>query len=132
MSKKLPTRLASEPIVEVVSEVRFTAEGDAAVNLLPGILHAQLGPFDQQGRTFPVPFPAEMLAADPSLAFRPQVFMSKDNRIIQVGPRVASVALRAEVSEKPTSPHGAISRLPITPAGMPETSRDAPVFMSRR
>ena len=95
MSKKLPTRLASEPIVEVVSEVRFTAEGDAAVNLLPGILHAQLGPFDQQGRTFPVPFPAEMLAADPSLAFRPQVFMSKDNRIIQVGPKVASVALRA-------------------------------------
>ena len=65
MSKKLPTRLASEPIVEVVSEVRFDAAGDAAVNLLPGILHAQLGPFDQQGRTFPVPFPAEMLAADP-------------------------------------------------------------------
>lgn len=95
MSKKLPTRLASEPIVEVVSEVRFDAAGDAAVNLLPGILHAQLGPFDQQGRTFPVPFPAEMLAADPSLAFRPQVAMSKDNRIIQVGPRVVSVALRA-------------------------------------
>lgn len=95
MSKKLPTRLASEPIVEVVSEVRFDAAGDAAVNLLPGILHAQLGPFDQQGRTFPVPFPAEMLAADPSLAFRPQLAMSKDNRIIQVGPRVVSVALRA-------------------------------------
>ena len=36
-----------------------------------------------------------MLAADPSLAFRPQVAMSKDNRIIQVGPRVVSVALRA-------------------------------------
>lgn len=95
MSKKLPTRLASEPIVEVVSEVRFAAEGDAAVNLLPGILHAQFGPFDQQGRIFPVSFPAEMLAADPSLAFRAQVAMSKGNRIIQVGPRVVSVALRA-------------------------------------
>lgn len=95
MSKKLPTRLVSEPIVEVVSEVRFAAEGDAVVNLLPGILHAELGPFDQQGRTFPVPFPVEMLAADPSLAFRPQVVMSKDNRIIQVGPRAVSVALRA-------------------------------------
>lgn len=95
MKTKLPTRLTSEPIVEVVSEVRFAADGDMAVNLLPGILHAQLGPFDQQGKTFPVPFPAEMLAVDPTLAFRPQVFMSKGNRIIQVGPRVASVALRA-------------------------------------
>ena len=33
--------------------------------------------------------------SDPSLAFRPQVAMSKDNRIIQVGPKVVSVALRA-------------------------------------
>lgn len=95
MSKQLPTRLASEPIVEVVSEVRFDAVGDAAVNLLPGILHEKFGPFDQQGRTFPVAFPPELLVSDPSLAFRPQVAMSKDNRIIQIGPKVVSVALRA-------------------------------------
>lgn len=95
MSKKLPTRLASEPIVEVVSEVRFDAAGDAAVNLLPGILHEKFGPFDQQGRTFPVALPSEMLASDPSLAFRPQVAMAKENRVIQVGARAVSVALRA-------------------------------------
>lgn len=95
MSKHLPTRLASEPIVEVVSEVRFDATGDAAVNLLPGIFHEKFGPFDQQGRTFPVAFPQELLVSDPSLAFRPQVAMSKDNRIIQVGSKVVSVALRA-------------------------------------
>lgn len=95
MSKQLPTRLASEPIVEVVSEVRFDAAGDAAVNLLPGILHEEFGPFDQQGRTFPVAFPPELLISDPSLAFRPQVAMSKGSRIIQIGPKVVSVALRA-------------------------------------
>jgi len=95
MSKRLPTRLASEPIIEVVSEVRFDADGDAAVNLLPGILHEKFGPFDQQGRTFPVAFPPELFASDPSLAFRPQVAMSKDNKIIQVGPKTVSVALRA-------------------------------------
>lgn len=95
MSQELPTRLRSEPIVEVVSEVRFDAVGDAAVNLLPGILHEKFGPFDQQGRTFPVALPPEMLASDPSLAFRSQVVMTKENRIIQVGPKVVSVALRA-------------------------------------
>lgn len=95
MSKKLPTRLASEPIVEVISEVRFDADGDVAINLLPGIFHEKFGPFDQQGRTFPVAFPPELLMSDPSLAFRPQVAMAKGNRIVQVGPRVVSIALRA-------------------------------------
>jgi uncharacterized protein (TIGR04255 family) len=93
--RTLPTRLASEPIVEVVSEVRFDADGDAAVNLLPGILHEKFGPFDQQGRTFPAGLPPELLITDPSLAFRPHVAMSRGNRFIQVGPKVVSVALRS-------------------------------------
>lgn len=95
MSKRLPTRLASEPIVEVVSEVRFDAAGDSAVSLLPGIFHEKFGPFEQQGRTFPGGLPSELVLADPSLAFRPHVAMSSGNRIIQVGPKVVSVSFRA-------------------------------------
>ncbi len=95
MSTRLPTRLASEPIVEVVSEVRFNASRDAAVNLLPGILHSKFGPFDQQGRTLPMALPPELIQADASLLFRPHVAMFLGNKVIQVGPRVVSVALRA-------------------------------------
>lgn len=94
MSNRLPTRLVSEPIIEAVSEVRFDAAGEAAVNLLPGIFHEKFGPFDQQGRVFPV-LPSEIMSSDPSLAFRPQVAMAKGNRIIQVGAKVVSVAVRA-------------------------------------
>lgn len=95
MGKELPTRLASEPIIEVVSEARFDVAGDAAINLLPGIFHQRLGPFDQQGRAFPATLPAEAFMAAPELAYRPQMIMSRGSELIQIGHKSVSVALRA-------------------------------------
>ena len=95
MSSKMPTRLSSEPLVEVICEVRFDAPGDAAVNLLPGIFHEKFGPFENQNRLFPGSLPMEFFAADKSLALRPQLMLGSGNCVIQIGANTVSVAVRA-------------------------------------
>jgi uncharacterized protein (TIGR04255 family) len=87
--EKLPTRLSSEPLAEVVCEVRFEAAGDTTTNLLPGIFHDKLGPFDSLNRLFALP-PGIPLA-DEALAFRPQLQLLRENLIVQIGPRSVSV-----------------------------------------
>jgi uncharacterized protein (TIGR04255 family) len=86
---KLPTRLSTEPLVEVICETRFDAASDSAVNLLPGILHEALGPFEHQHRL--ISLPPQMLAVDAAFAVQPQIRLSQKNLAIQIGARTVSV-----------------------------------------
>lgn len=89
VSSRLPTRLSTEPLVEVICETRFDAVGDSAVNLLPGILHEAFGPFEQQRRLMPLP--PQILAMDEALAVQPQIQLVAGNMGIQIGARTVSV-----------------------------------------
>lgn len=89
VSTKLPTRLSTEPLVEVICETRFNAAGDSAVNLLPGILHEAFGPFEQSRRSMALPL--QVLAMDEALAGQPQIQLVSSNVGIQIGARRVSV-----------------------------------------
>jgi len=89
--KGLPTALRSEPIVDVVCEVRFETDSTDAVSLLPGILAESFGDFDRIERSPVSDIPSEFHLRD-EFRFQPHVKLAKANRWISIGPGMISAS----------------------------------------
>jgi uncharacterized protein (TIGR04255 family) len=70
MSSDLPTKLAREPLIDVVFEARF-ASRVALAAVLPGYLFGRLGNVESIDALPAGQIPAQMRAADPNLLFAP-------------------------------------------------------------
>lgn len=84
--KKLPQRLAKDPILEAIFEVRFKSSIPAVSELLPGMLYPILkGIVGTPERLFPMDLPADFLESNPELKYQPRVRMRGDQFAVLIG-----------------------------------------------
>ena len=91
VTDRLPTALRSEPIVDVVCEVRFETDSTDAVSLLPGMLSSALGDFDRVERSPISDFPSELHLSE-ELKFQPHVRLFNGHRVVAIGPGVLAAS----------------------------------------
>ena len=88
---KLPVSINPCPIIEAIFEVRF--ESSLPDDAIFGIVYNQFKDEFQQVEQLPVlQLPAAIRNQDPNLKFTPHYKIKKDNFIIQIGPKVFSLA----------------------------------------
>ena len=88
---ELPCSINPCPIIEAIFEVRF--ESSLPDDAIFGIVYNQFKDEFQQVEQLPVlQLPAAIRNQDPNLKFTPHYKIKKDNFIIQIGPRVFSLA----------------------------------------
>ena len=91
LSKGLPTKLAKEPLVDAVFEMRF--ESDMPVSSIwPGILYSELSGAKSMESLPAVGVPKEFRDTDPSLMYAPLCKISWGDYWILIGDRVFAVA----------------------------------------
>ena len=90
---KLPSKLAKEPLIDVVFELRFVSPLPAS-NVLPGILIPQLGDTEniRMERQGAADIPAQMRAADPNLTYLPLISLFWQGFIIGISDRSVSIS----------------------------------------
>lgn len=98
MPDQLPTRLESEPLLEVVAEMRFEATDASAVNLLPGILSERFAQYDEVINLPVSQIPAAVSSKQEGLKYLPHLQMRHENNVIAIGPHSISVAQLAPYS----------------------------------
>ena len=92
MTDRLPTRLETEPLLEVVAEMRFESSDASAVNLLPGILSERFSQYDEV-KTLPnAQIPASLASKQEALKYLPHIQLRHDNNVIAIGPHSITVA----------------------------------------
>lgn len=87
----LPTRLVSEPIVDVICEVRFEGTKQVAVNVIPGLLFEKFGDFESIEKLALSELP-EALIAQEAFKYQPHIRLKRDNHYISVGPNMLSAS----------------------------------------
>ncbi|WP_377707232.1 TIGR04255 family protein [Pseudomonas protegens] len=91
MGRKLPTKLAKEPMIEAVFEMRFESPAPIAA-MLPGILYSKLDGELSMEQSPIHAMPKELRDADPNFSHVPLTKCSWGNYWLLVGDRVFSVA----------------------------------------
>lgn len=90
---RLPTRLAIEPLAEVIFEVRFQSAVSSVGSLLPGLLFQTFRSQYKSISKLPVAsLPSELLDNDANLRYSPHTQLVGDGFTMQLGSRVASLA----------------------------------------
>jgi uncharacterized protein (TIGR04255 family) len=89
----LPTKLAKEPLVDAIFEVRFDSSLPVA-SIWPGMLYSALPQPISLENLPAVGIPKEIRDNDPNLAFVPLAKLSIDNYWVMVGDRVFAVAAK--------------------------------------
>lgn len=89
--KVLPSKLAREPMIEAVFEMRFESSAPVAA-MLPGILYSKLNGSLSMEQLPPHALPKEMRDADPNFMHVPLTKCSWGNYWILIGDRIFSVA----------------------------------------
>ncbi|MGE1083080.1 TIGR04255 family protein [Pseudomonas shirazensis] len=89
--KVLPSKLAREPMIEAVFEMRFESSAPVAA-MLPGILYSKLNGSLSMEQLPPHALPKEMRDADPNFLHVPLTKCSWGNYWILIGDRIFSVA----------------------------------------
>ncbi len=79
----LPTRLTSEPIVDVTCEVRFEASKAGVANLLPGLLVGKLGDFEDVEKLVVSDFPEALLVHE-AFKYQPHLRLKNGNLFVAV------------------------------------------------
>lgn len=87
----LPTRLSSEPIVDVICEVRFEASKQSAANLIPGLLFERFSEFENIEKLALSELPAALLTQE-AFKYQPHLRLNSGNRYISVGPNMLSAS----------------------------------------
>lgn len=93
MSKKLPTKLAKEPMVDAVFELRFSSKMPVSA-ILPGTLFSWLTGKGEKVTISNLPqasLPAVMRDTDPNLRYAPLVRIDWNGFAVHVGDRVVGV-----------------------------------------
>jgi uncharacterized protein (TIGR04255 family) len=93
MSSDLPTKLAREPLIDVVFEVRFTSRGALAA-VLPGYFFGRLQDVESVHAMPAAQLPAQMRTVDPNLAFAPLARVIWKEFFILVGDSSVAVACK--------------------------------------
>lgn len=111
--KILPSKLAKEPMIEAIFEMRFTSSAPVAA-MLPGILYSKLeGSLSMEQLPIQA-MPKEIRDSDPSFMHIPLTKCSWGNYWLLIGDRVFSVASKlpyrgwADFKEKILSAHQAV------------------------
>lgn len=90
---RLPVRIAPCPIVEAIFEARFVSPEHWAT--MPGLLFAQIREKYPEQKDLPLAqLPEEMRRQDTALRILPLIQFLSDNFVIQLGPRVVSLATK--------------------------------------
>lgn len=89
--KILPSKLAKEPMIEAVFEMRFESSAPVAA-MLPGILYSKLTGSLSMEQLPPHAMPKEIRDADPNFQHLPLTKCSWGNYWILIGDRIFSVA----------------------------------------
>jgi uncharacterized protein (TIGR04255 family) len=87
----LPIRLATEPLVDVVFEVRFTSD-IAGSNIIPGLLLSSFPEYKNFERLPAADIPEVIRNSEQGLAFAPLMRMQADRFTISVGDKVFSIS----------------------------------------
>ncbi len=93
MSSDLPTKLAREPLIDVVFEARFTARVALAA-VLPGYLFGKMRSVDSIDSLPAAQIPAQMRSIDPNLLFAPLARLVWRDYFILVGDSSVAVACK--------------------------------------
>jgi uncharacterized protein (TIGR04255 family) len=89
--KPHPTRFARSPLIEAVFEMRFSLAPDRGVELLPGVILADLGKAFPRIEQMPLAaMPREMRNKTPELQHVPVFKLQGENEAVMLGDRVAS------------------------------------------
>jgi uncharacterized protein (TIGR04255 family) len=89
---KLPNKLAKQPVIEAIFEMRFKSQ--AAASILPGFLFTKLSGEKSIERLPAAEFPQQMRNFDPNLQYAPLVRMHWDAFLILVGDRSVALACK--------------------------------------
>ncbi len=97
--KRIPHRLAKEPLLEAVWELRFQSDADTVENVLPGVIFDKLaGSFEAPVRLAAADIPSAARAQQPMLnytpAFRSDGINEKAPLSIQIAPRAVTLNCR--------------------------------------
>lgn len=87
----LPARLKSEPLVDVVFEVRFASD-IAASSLLPGLIISSFPDYKKFERLPAADIPEVVRTQEPTLAFAPLMRLSAGRFTAQVGDRMFALS----------------------------------------
>lgn len=93
---KLPSKLAKEPLIDAVFEIRF-ASAIPASNVLPGVLYAKLAGEGQSISIDRLPIsqlPEAVRNSDPGLQYAPLVLVSWGQFNIMIGDKTISVSCK--------------------------------------
>ncbi len=87
----LPIRLATEPLVDVVFEVRFTSS-IAGSNLIPGLLLSNFPEYKNFERLPAADIPEVVRSSDQGLSFAPLMRMQSDRFAVSIGDKMFAVS----------------------------------------
>lgn len=88
MAKKIPVKLARDPIIEAVFEIRFQGSTTSISELLPGLMYPAIkGEIEVTERLPFADFPAQLIEADPNLRYQPRIRARGSRFSILIGDR---------------------------------------------
>jgi len=96
---RIPEKLAKEPLIEAVWEVRFSSKKQAVSELLPGMIYQSFP--DRYPNTVRLPvadIPASIVEQDPSLRYIPKIRLEGGGEAVQIGEHVFSLSCRRPYS----------------------------------
>lgn len=95
MHQKVPVRLAREPIIEAIWELRFQTRSRSVGDVLPGLVYNELrGRYPQVARLSTADIPLSIAEQEPALRYAPRIGMHGQNQAVLLGERVASLSVR--------------------------------------
>lgn len=93
MANKLPIKLAKEPLVDAIFELRFMSEMPAS-SILPGFLFSQLKGEKKIERLPAADLPKQLREADPNLQYAPMVRIHWNSSLILISDRSVALACK--------------------------------------
>lgn len=93
-NEALPKRLAKEPIIDTIFEIRFSAS-EAASTVLPGYFYATLSPQQWQiEKLLLSDIPSDIRNKDPNLRYQPLLRVHWDDFILLIGDAVLGIGCK--------------------------------------
>lgn len=95
MAVNMPVRLAKEPIIEAIWEIRFESRAPSAGDVLPGLVYNELrDKYPQVVRLPGADIPHPVAVKEPAFRYMPRIGMHANNQAILLGERVAALSVR--------------------------------------
>lgn len=95
MNSRMPVRLAREPLIEAIWELRFQSRARAVGDVLPGLVYRQLqNKYPHVVRLPVADIPRPIAQQEASLRYMPRIAMHAENQAVLLGERVAALSVR--------------------------------------